>query len=231
MTEKRIHGIVSQALAAAKPVRERYYHLCWWEDQVQCHHVHHTKDAHEVFYFAVGHVFLDGLSEFQWRLVTMRILQFCHRRGIALDRGSGGLRAGRRYEKSRRCLTAFDSERLRFLLTTARTPGATLNACLDRLQRLLEAADIVVPHEVPRDVVTMNSRVRLKDDQADDDMALSLVFPADATRDADPARFDVSVLSPLGLSLLGRRIGARVGPGVHIEGLLYQPEAAGDFHL
>jgi len=116
-------------------------------------------------------------------------------------------------------------------LASARTPGSKLNAYLDRLQRLLEAADIVAPHDVPRDVVTMNSKVRLKDDQVDRDMDLSLVFPADAARDADPERFDVSILSPLGLSLLGRRIGDVVGRRVRIDGLLYQPEAVGDFHL
>ncbi len=231
MTEKRIHYIVSRAVAAAGLVRERYYHVCWWEDQVQCHHVHHTKDPHEVFYFAVGHVFLDGLSEFQWRLMTTRILEFCRRRGISLDRQSGRPEAGRRYERARRSLTAFDSERLRILLATARTPGSKLNVCLDRLQRLLEAADIVVPRDIPRDVVTMNSKVRLRDDETGQDMALSLVFPADAAQDVDPEKYNVSILSPLGLSILGRRIGEWVGAGVCINDLLYQPEAAGDFHL
>ena len=180
---------------------------------------------------AIGYVFRDGLSEHQWRLLTARVLEFCRAQGIELDLRSGRPKTGRPHERPRRCLTAFDSERLRTLLASARTPGSKLNAYLDRLQRLLEAADIVAPHDVPRDVVTMNSKVRLKDDQVDRDMDLSLVFPADAARDADPERFDVSILSPLGLSLLGRRIGDVVGRRVRIDGLLYQPEAVGDFHL
>ena len=231
MTEKKVHYIVSRLIAAAKLVPEKCYHICWWEDQVQCHHVRHTKDPHEVFYMAIGYVFRDGLSEHQWKLLTTRVLEFCRSRGIELDLRSGRRKTGRRHETSRRCLTAFDSERLRILLASARTPGSKLNAYLDRLQRLLEAADIVAPREVPRDVVTMNSKVRLKDDQADQDMDLSLVFPADAGRDRDIAKFDVSVLSPLGLSILGRRIGDVVGRRVRIDGLLYQPEAAGEFHL
>jgi regulator of nucleoside diphosphate kinase len=231
MTEKKVHYVVSRVVAAAKLVREKCYHICWWEDQVQCHHVHHTKDSHEIFYTAIGYVFLDGLSEFQWKLVTTRILEFCRSQGIELDLRSGRRKTGRRHERSRRCLTAFDSERLRILLASARTPGSKLNAYLDRLQRLLEAADIVAPRDVPRDVVTMNSKVRLKDDEAGEDMALSLVFPADAAQDADPEKFDVSILSPLGLSLLGRRIGDIVGRRVRIDELLYQPEAAGEFHL
>jgi regulator of nucleoside diphosphate kinase len=38
-------------------------------------------------------------------------------------------------------------------------------------------------------------------------------------------------LSPLGLSILGRRTGDIVDGRVRIDELLYQPEAAGDFHL
>ena len=231
MTEKKVRYIVSRAVAAAQLVPLKAYHICWREDQVHCHHVHHTKDPHEVFYSAVGHIFLDGLSEFQWKLVTTRILEFCRDHGLELDLRSGRRKTGRRRERSRRCLTAFDSERLRFLLASARAPGSKLNVYLDRLQRLLELADIVAPREVPGDVVTMNSKVRLKDDQAGRDMALSLVFPADAAQDADPEKFEVSILSPLGLSILGRRIGDAVGSRVRIDGLLYQPEAAGEFHL
>jgi len=231
MTEKKVHYVVSRAVAATKLVRERCYHLCWWEDQIQCHHVHHTKDPHEVFYSAAGYVFLDGLSEYQWRLVTTRVLEFCRSRGIELELRSGRRKTARRPATSHRCLTEFDSERLRILLASARTPGSKLNLYLDRLQRLLETAEIVAPRDVPRDVVTMNSKVRLKHEDAGHDMALSLVFPADANRDAGLEKLDVSILSPLGLSILGRRIGDMVGRHVRIEGLLYQPEAAGQFHL
>lgn len=231
MTEKKVHYIVSRIVAATKIVPPKAYHICWWEDRVQCHHVHHTKDPHEVFYSAVGYIFLDGLSEYQWRLVTTRVLEFCRSRGVELELRSGRRKTGRRHMASRRCLTAFDSERLRILLASVRTPGSKLNVYLDRLQRLLEMADLVAPRDVPRDVVTMNSKVRLRDDQADRDMTLSIVFPANAAQDADPEKFDVSILSPLGLSILGRRIGDVVGSRVRIDDLLYQPEAAGEFHL
>ena len=121
--------------------------------------------------------------------------------------------------------------RLRTLLTTARTPGSKRNTFLDKLQRLLEAADIVAPRDVPGDIVTMNSRVCLRDDRTDQEMALSLVFPADAARDSDIEQFDVSILSPLGLALLGRRVGDLVEGQIRIQGLGYQPEAAGHLHL
>jgi len=230
MTEKKIRYIVSRAVAATRFVSEKYYHICWWEDQVQCQYVHHTRDAHKVFYFAPGSTFRDGLSEFQWTLVTTRILEFCQSQGIELVLRSGRRKMSRRHATSRRCLTEFDSERLRILLASARTPGSELNAYLDRLQRLLETSDIVAPHDVPRDVVTMNSEVHLKDDHADHDMALSLVFPADA-RGSDLDKVKLSVLTRTGLSLLGRKVGDTVDGCLKILAVPYQPEAAGDFDL
>jgi regulator of nucleoside diphosphate kinase len=77
----------------------------------------------------------------------------------------------------------------------------------------------------------MNSRVLLKDDRTDREMTLSLVFPADAARDGDTGESDVSVLSPLGLSILGRRVGEVVAGRIRIDDVLYQPEASGAFHL
>jgi regulator of nucleoside diphosphate kinase len=63
---------------------------------------------------------------------------------------------------------------------------------------------------------------------------LTLVYDADA--DAFGER--VSVLAPLGASILGARVGdvvewqSRRGPRqLRIERILYQPEAAGDFDL
>lgn len=69
--------------------------------------------------------------------------------------------------------------------------------------------------KIPRNAVTMNSRIRLRDGRE-----VSLVYPWDETK-----RDRTSVLGPLGLELLGARIGKR------IEAIPYQPEAAGDHHL
>ena len=64
--------------------------------------------------------------------------------------------------------------------------------------------------------------------------AAPLVFPSDA--DIDEGR--LSVLAPLGTALLGARVGDLVevnAPAgvrrIKVEKVLYQPEAAGDFHL
>ncbi len=233
MTEKEVQQIACEAIVAADPQPEKYYHLCWWQEQLQCHHVRHTNEMHQVFYAAPGQTFADGLTRHQWRLVVRRIMEFCQQRRLALSSDATGRKPKASARSSTRKLqvTTFDSMRLCALLASVRTPNATTNAPLDKLQQLLETADTVNPHQVDNDIVTMNSQVHLHDDRENSDMTLSLVFPADALDDADFDRMKVSVLTPIGLSLLGRRVGDTVGGRVKIDQLMYQPEAAGNFHL
>jgi len=83
-------------------------------------------------------------------------------------------------------------------------------------------------------VVTMNSKVILRDLDISEEMNYCLVFP----KDADIASGAISVLAPVGTAILGYREGDIVEwpvPSgkrrIRIEKILYQPEAAGDFHL
>jgi len=66
------------------------------------------------------------------------------------------------------------------------------------------------------------------------EMITQLVFPGDA----DLKQNKISVLAPIGTALIGYRVGDTVewqAPAgvkrMKIEEILYQPEAAGDFHL
>jgi regulator of nucleoside diphosphate kinase len=233
MNETEVQEVVKKAIAEANIESWRYYHVCWWEERLQCLHVHHTKEHHPVFYGATGYVFADGLTVHQWRLVTERVLEFCRTRGISLAARSvqrKGKVAAKPFGETLK-ITEYDSKRLRTLLATARSPGSPINADLDKLQRLLETAETVASEKVPADVVTMNSQVQLKDDEGNGEMTLSLVFPADAVKAADFEKLNISVLTPIGLSILGRRKGDTVEGRIRVHELLYQPEAAGDYHL
>jgi regulator of nucleoside diphosphate kinase len=102
------------------------------------------------------------------------------------------------------------------------------------LEKELSRAEVVAPKDVPADVVTMNSKVSLRDLDTGDEMDITLVFP----KDADITQDKVSVLAPIGTAMLGYRVGDvvewTVPDGVrrlHIEKVLYQPEASGDLHL
>lgn len=121
-------------------------------------------------------------------------------------------------------ITEIDRIRLRSLI--AREPGHV------DLAHEVERAVVVAPQQVARDVVTMNSRARLRLD--DEDLEVTLVYP----QDADGSRSRLSICSPIGTAILGYREGDVIDwrvPDrtcrVQIGKLLYQPEAAGDFHL
>lgn len=97
----------------------------------------------------------------------------------------------------------------------------------------LERGEIVESRSMPPDIVTMNSCFRLKDLETGDIDTYTLVYPEDANSDEGK----ISILAPIGTAMLGYRVGETIEwqtPGgmrkFKIEELLYQPEAAGDFH-
>lgn len=129
-------------------------------------------------------------------------------------------------------LTEFDRRRLEGLLQLYRRRSSVQPVNLDELELELGRARVVPAAQVPANVVTMNSRVMLRDLASGANTLVSLVFPH--ARPCDDSH--VPVLSPLGLALLGGRAGDNMEwhttHGLHrvcIDAVLYQPEAAGDF--
>lgn len=105
---------------------------------------------------------------------------------------------------------------------------------LKDLKRELRRAKIVAPEEIPSHVVTMNSKVSLRDVESSEEMTYTLVFPDRA--DIEAGR--ISILAPIGTAILGYGEGDTVEwpvPSgrrrITIQKILYQPEAAGDYHL
>jgi regulator of nucleoside diphosphate kinase len=103
-----------------------------------------------------------------------------------------------------------------------------------RLFKNLLAAQLLPQAEIDRRVVTMNSRVKLKDVKHKREAEITVSYP----QDAEPSEGRISVLSEIGLALLGRRENDIVswsipnGVGVfEVEKVVYQPEAAGDYAL
>ena len=126
-------------------------------------------------------------------------------------------------------ITEPDMEKLRRLLDSARNPMTRDREHLAMLEEELDRAHVVSAGQVPADVVTMNSMVRMRDLDTGSDMTCTLVFP----RDADFARGKLSVLAPIGTAILGCRAGDVIEwkvPGgerrLRVEQILHQPEAA-----
>jgi regulator of nucleoside diphosphate kinase len=131
-------------------------------------------------------------------------------------------------------ITAFDKTRLEGLIAAGSGGDGEDRRHLEDLERELERAVVVEPHDVPADVVTMNSQVRFRDLDTLEQMTYRLVFPKDADVDAGA----ISVLAPVGTALLGHSEGSTVEWMVpsgrrrlEIVQILYQPEAAGDYRL
>lgn len=131
-------------------------------------------------------------------------------------------------------ITKFDRERLEELIAVAEQFGHQSRKDLQAMAGELEKAQTVASTEVPPDVVTMNSKVVLRDMDTDEEMTYSLVFP----KDADVEAGAISVLAPVGTAILGYSEGDviewPVPSGmrrIRIERVIYQPEAAGDLHL
>ena len=131
-------------------------------------------------------------------------------------------------------ITEHDLKRLRELIVEAKQVEHRGNEYLDSLDAELARGKVVAPTDVPSDVVTMNSRVRLVDLDTHEEMVYTLVFP----QEADITQSKISVLAPIGTAMLGYRVGDtftwRVPDGVRrlrVKEVLYQPEAAGDYHL
>jgi regulator of nucleoside diphosphate kinase len=100
---------------------------------------------------------------------------------------------------------------------------------LERLSDALEHAKVVSSEELPPDVVSMHSTVRVADVGTGEEATYTLVYPASA----DAAARKLSILAPIGLALLGRREGEEVRPeapgGVRrlrIVKVEHQPERA-----
>lgn len=135
-----------------------------------------------------------------------------------------------------RTLTELDHVRLsRLLRHDPRTPRDPSIPVDGPLHEVLEDADLVPSREVPADVVTMYSRVTVANADASNERVLTLCYP----EDTDPTKGFVSVLSPIGAALLGRRKGELATPSAPgaaatpmlIVDILYQPEASGDYTL
>jgi len=131
-------------------------------------------------------------------------------------------------------ITEYDMTRLEELLAAAERFEDRDKKHLRELGEELLRGEVVAPVDIPKDVITMNSKVRLKDLDSREQIIYSLVFP----NEADISQNRISILAPIGTALIGYRVGDtiewEVPAGLRrlkVEEILYQPEAAGDYHL
>lgn len=129
-------------------------------------------------------------------------------------------------------ITPIDRERLLSFLDEAQHAATVEPDAAKALLQEINRAKVIDAYQIPANVVTMRSRALLLLNGAE--METSLVYP----HEADWQSKRVSVLSPIGTAILGYAEGESVRwqiptgmAEIKIQKLLYQPEAAGDYHL
>lgn len=129
-----------------------------------------------------------------------------------------------------RIFSELDRVRVERLAAQFPTPDGRTHTVLEGF----DEGDFMMPSDIPADVVTVNSRVQVSD-QDGNVREITICYPGEA----DAAKGYLSVLSVVGGLLLGHHVGATVSwtdpsgaaSSLRIEGLLFQPESNGELAL
>ena len=131
-------------------------------------------------------------------------------------------------------ISKIDSERLQEAISIARELDDGKDLASGKLKKKLRLAEVVPAQKMPKNIVTMNSAGKILWLDTKEVSLFWLGFPAALNHDGNK----VSILSSLGIALLGARVGiatAQEVPTGHrlfkVLKLLYQPEAVQDYHL
>ena len=131
-------------------------------------------------------------------------------------------------------ITDSDIKRLSELIKVAREFGKEDEIYLRDLEEELNRGKVVESKAIPENVITMNSKIRIRNLDTNEEMIFQLVFP----EDADSSQEKISILAPIGTAVIGYKtddiIEWKIPVGLarlKIKEILYQPEAAGDYHL
>lgn len=111
----------------------------------------------------------------------------------------------------------------------------TINAAeAENLLNELHAAKIVEPFEVPGNIVTMNSIVRIKFLKTNKEIKFQIVYPDQANMRENK----ISIFSPVATALIGYKVSDEIDwmvpsgmTKIRIEEIIYQPEAEGNYEL
>lgn len=98
----------------------------------------------------------------------------------------------------------------------------------------LNSAKVVEPQEIPVNVVTMNSIVKISFLNIKKSVSFQLVYP----NEADIKKNKISIFSPIATALIGYKVSDEIEwvvpsglTKIRIDEIIYQPEAAGDYNL
>ncbi|MBN67903.1 MAG: transcription elongation factor GreAB [Gimesia sp.] len=131
-------------------------------------------------------------------------------------------------------ISEYDYSRLQELLLVANQFASPPPSYIRHLETELLRAKIVPPDQIPPYLVTMNTQVKMTDCKTGKQRVYTLVFP----QDADLEEGKLSILSDLGVAILGYSVGDTIEwefpegtKQIQLDMICFQPEATKHYEL
>jgi regulator of nucleoside diphosphate kinase len=131
-------------------------------------------------------------------------------------------------------INRLDYARIKKCINDAKQFKSISNAEAEKLMKELDSAQIVTPENIPSNVVTMNSIVKVSFLNNNKQVQFQIVYP-------DQANFKenkISIFSPIATALIGYKVADEIEwivpaglTNIRIDEIIYQPEASGDYSL
>ena len=131
-------------------------------------------------------------------------------------------------------INRLDFSRIKKSIADAKHFRSISDADASKLVQELESATVVEPEEIPDNVVTMNSVVKVSFLNDNKQIQFRIVYP-------DQANFRdnrISIFSPIATALIGYKVNDEIDwlvpagqTKIRIDEIIYQPEAAGNYEL
>ena len=125
-----------------------------------------------------------------------------------------------------------DYLRIQKCITDARQFKSISASEAESLLNELNSAKIVEPQEIPDNVVTMNSIVKISFLNSDKRIEFQIVYPNQANLKENK----ISIFSPIAAALIGYKVSDEIEwivpagiTKIKIDKIIYQPEASGDY--
>ena len=131
-------------------------------------------------------------------------------------------------------LNRLDYLRIKKCISDAKQFKSISDSEAENLIKELNSAKIVEPQEIPDNVVTMNSIVKVSFLNTNKQVEFQIVYPHQANLKDNK----ISIFSPIATALIGYKVKDEIEwivpaglTKIRIDNIIYQPEASGNFNL
>ncbi|MBS1491797.1 MAG: nucleoside diphosphate kinase regulator [Bacteroidetes bacterium] len=135
---------------------------------------------------------------------------------------------------SKLIINRLDYARIKKCISDAKQFKSISKTEADKLIKELDSAEVVEPEEIPSNVVTMNSIVKLSFLNSNKQIQFQIVYPDQANVKENK----ISIFSPIATALIGYKAKDEIEwivpaglTRIRVDAIVYQPEAAGDYNL